>query len=111
MATVPSEPTDLVVTYAGSGAVSISFTPGSNGGSAITNYQYSVDGGESFNAFDPVDTTSPVALSGLEDGVVYAFGLKAVNSVGVSEASSFVEHLVYGPADAPTGLISVNRLN
>jgi|688.fasta_scaffold10050_3 hypothetical protein len=111
MATVPSAPTNLVVTYVGSGTVSISFTPGSNGGSAITNYQYSVDGGESFNAFNPVDTTSPVALSGLEDGVVYTFGLKAVNSVGESEASSFVDHLVYGPADAPTGLISLNRLN
>jgi hypothetical protein len=111
MATVPGAPTNLVVTYVGSGVVSISFTPGSNGGSAITNYQYSVDGGESFNAFNPVDTTSPVAISGLEDGVVYAFGLKAVNSVGAGIASSFVEHLVYGPADAPTDLISANRLN
>jgi len=111
MATVPSAPTNLVVTYVGSGTVSISFTPGSNGGSAITNYRYSVDGGESFNPFNPVDTTSPVTISGLEDGVVYAFGLKAVNSVGASIASSFVEHLVYGPADPPTGLISANRLN
>jgi hypothetical protein len=111
MATVPDAPTDLVVTYAGSGAVSISFTPGSNGGSAITNYQYSVDGGQSFNPFDPVDTTSPVALSGLENGVVYAFGLMAVNSVGESEASSFVEHLVYAPADAPTDLTWTNTLN
>jgi hypothetical protein len=111
MATVPSAPTNLVVTYAGSGAVSFSFTPGSNGGSAITNYQYSVDGGENFAPFNPVDTTSPIVLSGLENGVVYAFCLKAVNSVGVSIASSFVEHLVYGPADAPTGLTSVNRFN
>jgi len=111
MATVPSAPTNLVVTYVGSGTVSISFTPGSNGGSAITNYQYSVDGGENFAPFNPVDTTSPIALSGLEDGVVYAFGLKAVNSVGASIASSFVEHLVYGPADAPTDLTSANRLN
>jgi hypothetical protein len=111
MATVPGAPTNLVATYAGSGAVSISFTPGSNGGSAITNYLYSIDCGASFDPFDPVDTTSPVVISGLTNGVGYCIELKAENSVGEGQAGDSVSYTPYGPADAPTDLTWTNTLN
>lgn len=41
-----------------SGQISLTFTPGSNGGSPITNYKYSFDD-ITFTAFDPATTTQP----------------------------------------------------
>ncbi len=56
--TAPAAPTSLVAT-AGDGQASISFTQGSNGGSAITNYKYSLDG-TTYTALSPAATTSPL---------------------------------------------------
>jgi hypothetical protein len=110
-ATIPDAPTNLVATYDGSGAVSISFTPGSNGGSTITNYQYSIDCGASFTPLDPVDGITPVRIEGLTNGQAYCIELKAVNSVDAGIASSSVQYTPYGPADAPTNLTWVDTLN
>jgi hypothetical protein len=84
-ATTPSAPTSL---SCGSPCSSnISFTAGSNGGSAITNYKYSINGGE-YIALSPSDATSPISIPGLIKGVSYTLNLKAVNSLGESSASS-----------------------
>jgi hypothetical protein len=80
-ATVPSAPTGLAATP-GDGQVSIAFTAGSNGGSAITNYKYSIDNGATYIAFSPVDTTSPVVITGLTSGTTYQIKLRAVNEIG-----------------------------
>jgi hypothetical protein len=53
---------------AGDAQLSISFTPGNNGGSAISNYQYSVDGGDTWVTRSPDATTSPIAITGLTNG-------------------------------------------
>jgi hypothetical protein len=85
----PDSPTALAAT-AGDGSASISFTPGvSDGGGAITNYQYSVDG-ISYTAFSPADTSSPVSISGLTNGTTYNIRLKAVNAAGAGNASAAV---------------------
>ena len=110
-ATIPDAPTDLVASYAGSGTVEISFTPGSNGGLTITNYQYSIDCGASFTPLNPVDGISPVSITGLTNGQAYCIELKAVNSVDAGIASSSVQYTPYGPADAPTSLTWVDTLN
>lgn len=86
--TVPAAPTSLVATP-GDAQASISFTPGSNGGSAITNYKYSLDG-STFTALSPSVTSSPVTITGLTNGTTYNIYLKAVNTVGDSLASSSV---------------------
>ena len=86
--TAPSAPTSLVAT-AGDGQASISFSQGSNGGSAITNYKYSLDG-TTYTALSPSATTSPVTIPGLTNGTSYSIYLKAVNAVGDSSASSSV---------------------
>ena len=86
---IPAPPTSLSGTP-GDTTATISFTPGANNGSAITNYQYSVDGGSTFTAFSPTQSTSPVTISGLTDGVSYSIKLKAVNANGISTASSTV---------------------
>jgi hypothetical protein len=88
--TTPSAPTSLVATPT-DGAISLAFTePTSNGGSSITNYKLSTDGGVTFTALSPAQTTSPIAISGLTNGRTYQLQLKAVNAVGDSSASSQV---------------------
>ena len=86
--TTPSAPTSLSAT-AGDGQATISFTPGSDGGSAITNYKYSTDG-TNYTALSPTDSSSPVTISGLTNGTSYTIYLKAVNANGDSSASSSV---------------------
>jgi hypothetical protein len=86
--TAPAAPTSLVAT-AGDGQASISFTQGSNGGSAITNYKYSLDG-TTYAALSPAATTSPITIPGLTNATSYNIYLKAVNAVGDSSASSSV---------------------
>jgi hypothetical protein len=83
----PNPPTALSG-VGGDNAIYVLFTAGSNGGSPITNYEYSIDGGESFTPFSPEQTTSPVTITGVTNGISYDIQLKAVNSIGSSEASS-----------------------
>lgn len=86
--TAPAAPSSLVAT-AGDGQASISFTQGSNGGSAITNYKYSLDG-TTYTALSPAATTSPITITGLTNATSYNIYLKAVNAVGDSSASTSV---------------------
>ena len=104
-------PTSLVAT-AGDGSASIAFTdltsPGSDGGAAITNYKYQLDEG-SWVALSPVDTTSPVTIPGLTNGVTYSVRLAAVNAAGdgyFSDAVSVTPAVAYTAPDAPTSLVA-----
>ena len=103
-ADTPNAPTGLSATPANT-QISVAFTPPSNnGGSAITNYEYSTDGGASWTAFAPADTSSPVTITGLTNGTTYSIGLRAVNSVGQGTPSANVTATPFGPPDAPTNL-------
>jgi hypothetical protein len=86
--TVPSAPTSLTAT-AGNGEAVISFTPGSDGGSEITNYKYSING-TTYSGLSPADISSPVTIAGLTNGTSYSIYLKAVNVNGDSSASTAV---------------------
>ena len=77
----PAAPTSLIATP-GDGSASIAFTPGADGGAAITNYEYQLDGAGSWVALSPADDTSPVTISGLTNSTAYTVKLRAVNSVG-----------------------------
>jgi hypothetical protein len=100
--TTPSAPTSLSAT-AGDEQATINFTPGSNGGSAITNYKYSTDG-TNYTALSPTDSSSPVTISGLTNGTSYTIYLKAVNANGDSAASSSVTVTPSSTPSAPTSL-------
>jgi hypothetical protein len=102
----PEPPTELSG-VAGNEAIYVLFTAGADGGSAITNYEYSIDGGANFTAFNPAQSTSPVEISGLEliNGTPYTVLLKAVNNVGASDASSSIT-----VTPAATSLLSTGRL-
>ena len=100
--TVPNAPTSLSAT-AGDGQAIISFTPGSNGGSAITNYKYSTDG-SNYIELSPAVTTSPITITGLTNGTSYGIYLKAVNARGESSASSSVSVTPSTIPSSPTSL-------
>jgi hypothetical protein len=90
----PAAPTSLSATPSAT-SVSIAFTAGSNGGSAITNYQYAIstNGGSTYGAWtslSPAATTSPITISGLSMGTAYSVKLRGVNDIGNGIESSAV---------------------
>jgi DNA-binding beta-propeller fold protein YncE len=102
--TVPDAPTSLVATP-GNGSASISFTAGSDGGAAITKYEYSIDGGT--NWADASGISSPVSFSGLTNGVSYTVKLRAVNSAGSgAESDASASFTPATTPSAPTTLVA-----
>ena len=85
--TAPLAPTSVVITP-GSNQLSVAFTTGGDGGLAITNYKYSIDGGTSFVACSPSQTTSPIVITGLTNGTTYNIQIKAVNAIGDGTATA-----------------------
>jgi len=108
-------PTSLSAT-AGNAQATIAFTaPALNGGSAITNYQYSTDNGTTWKAFSPVDTTTPVVISirsdassALVNGTAYNVKLRTVNAQGNGAPSAAVSVTPRTTAGAPTSLLVTN---
>ena len=89
VSTPPSAPTSLTSSALSATDVRVNFgVPASNGGSTITNYQYSSDNGSTWTSFSPATTTSPVTITALTGGTAYQIKLRAVNSVGNGTASS-----------------------
>ena len=87
---VPSAPTSITWMDLYNGSISVSFTPGSDQSSAITNYEYSMDGGNTFTTLSPVDSTSPITISGLGQRINYMLVVRAVNANGVGASSTAV---------------------
>jgi titin len=85
----PSQPT-ITSTSSRNGAVDVFFTGGANGGSPVTNYEYSIDGGSNWVARSVASTLSPIVLRGLANGTTYSIAIRAVNSVGIGAESQFV---------------------
>lgn len=76
--TAPGPPTALVAQPA-DGQVTVAFTPGDDGGSAIVNYEFELDGSGTWTALSPSVTTSPAVITGLTNGVPVAIRLRAVS--------------------------------
>jgi hypothetical protein len=76
---------------AGTNKATIYFTaPSNNGGSAITNYQYSIDNGLSWTSCSPETSKSPVVITGLTNGTTYLVKLRAINSAGPGTPSGSI---------------------
>ena len=72
-------------TAQGGGAVSIAFTPPSNGGSPITGYLIASSvGGKTYLSTD--DLTSPIVATGFTPGA-QTFTIRAINDIGQGAAS------------------------
>jgi len=89
--TVPGIPENLVATGINTGGM-IQFVHPNEGGSSITNYEYSLDNGQSWVSPSPAVTQSPLIISsGLTNCTSYQVKLRAVNSAGSGNASSAVQ--------------------
>lgn len=104
-ADVPAPPTSLLPT-AGNAQVTIGFTAGANGGSAIINYEYTLDGGTTWIAFTPSRTISPLSITGLTNGTNYTIQLRARNAIGASTPSVSVNATPAAAPAAPTQLVA-----
>jgi uncharacterized protein (TIGR03382 family) len=97
-ADVPAAPTSLEAT-AGDGTLSVSFVITDDGGSAVTDIEYALDGG----AFVSSGTsTSPIVIDDLLNGSSYAVVLRAVNATGTSAESEVVTGTPVAAPAAPT---------
>jgi hypothetical protein len=103
---VPGAPT-ITSVQVGAGTASIAFTPGSNGGSALTGYQYSTNGGTSWTS---TSTASPLSLTGLANGASITLELEAVNAsgAGAPTTTTFTTPSVSG-APVITSIASQNQ--
>ena len=82
-ATTPSAPE--VSAERGDGSVSLSWTAGDDGGSAVTAWHVQVDDGDWVGHCTGLRTgadTSSYTVAGLENGTAYTFGVRAANDVG-----------------------------
>ncbi|MEN8950805.1 PKD domain-containing protein [Planktotalea arctica] len=93
-ATTADAPTGLTAT-AGDRQVSVAFAaPADNGGLALTDYEYQLDGGTWVSAST---TSSPVVITELTNGTSYSIKLRAVSSLGKGAASEAVTVLLGSP--------------
>src|SRR5664280_2207744 len=104
-ATAPAAPTGLSATP-GNASATVTFTAPSDGGSAVTGYEYSTDG----TTWHPLTTTTSGStetgtITDLINGTTYQVAVRAVNSVGTGapSAAASVTPAATAPA-APTGL-------
>ena len=72
---------------AGDRRATVAFTAGANNGAAITDYEYSLNGG----AYTSAGTiTSPFTITGLSGRTAYSVTIKARNGAGLSTASALL---------------------
>jgi len=103
----PSAPTIRTITP-GNASVRITYRdPASNGGSSITGYQYSVDGGGTWLVAAGA-ARGTLTVTGLDNGTPVSVSIRAVNSRGGGAASSTVTATPRRVPDAPT-ITSVQR--
>jgi len=106
--TLPSPPTALSGSPADKQII-VTFTAGNDGGSDITNYQYSTNNGANYLALSPADLSSPITINklstdgttNLTNGTPYTVRLKAVNANGVSTASASISVTPFVVTDPP----------
>ncbi len=64
----------------------MNFTLGSDGGSPITDIEYSIDNGVTWSSSG--ETSSPFAVTGLTNGTTYPVAVRAKNVIGTSPSSN-----------------------
>ncbi|MFN3865650.1 MAG: fibronectin type III domain-containing protein [Demequina sp.] len=99
--TTPDAPV-LVSVVPGNGAVTIEFDEGAfDGGSEITRFEYTLDGGATWTATDAV-AGEEFVVGGLDNGTEYEVAVRAVNAAGPSAASATDAVTPFTVADAPS---------
>ena len=105
--TVPGAPASLVVAV-GDGSVVLTWTaPVADGGSSVTSYtvERSLDGGASWTAITTVNALS-TTVTGLANGSVYVFRVRATNVAGSGASSAVVTATPLTAPGQPVGAIA-----
>ena len=84
---VPDAPTGLGAT-AGEQKITLAWTAPDDGGSAITDYEYSSDTGSNWASLNTIGTSA--TITGLANGTAYTLIIRAVNVVGNGAQSASV---------------------
>jgi serine protease len=88
IASTPTAPTITSIRTANSALV-VNFTaPTSNGGAAITKYEYSINNGDSWVTPTYNPTASPLVIPSLVNGTTYQIAVRAINANGSGLASN-----------------------
>ena len=99
--TAPAAPTSVSASPLNDGEATVSWQPGSNGGSAISYYTVTSSPVAVSLSYDP--TYNSVVLGGLTTGVAYTFTVTASNAVGTSGPSAPSNAVIpYTYPDPPT---------
>ena len=117
-ATVPGAPRNLTLTSGSQYMTLIWERPADNGGLPITGYEYSQkeeDG--SFGEWTPIDNSAPgdanetsYAVTGLKNGTIYSFRVRAVNTIGPGDPSAEATAEVNTPSFRRAKRASLNIL-
>jgi hypothetical protein len=100
--TIPGVPGNVVVTPSNR-SLRISFAaPASTGGSSITRYEYSLDGGSTWRRGT---TSRTITVSSLTNGTTYQVSVRAVNAAGNGPASSPAAGVPRTTPGAPTSIV------
>ena len=106
--TVPSAPTVSRLEPSNGGLGVVFTAPASNGGLVVSNYEYSLNDGQTWIARSPSAITSPWIITGLTNGTSYSVLLRAVNAQGGGAASSSLSATPASLPSSPT-ISSVTR--
>jgi hypothetical protein len=110
IAVAPGAPTITGITP-GNQMLSVAFTaPDSNGGASISNYEYSIDGGNNWVTPNPAVISSPLLISGLNNDTAYGVQLRAINSAGSGSPSATTSGTPVAP-NSPTITVSSATLS
>ncbi|MFA7322847.1 MAG: fibronectin type III domain-containing protein [Candidatus Nanopelagicales bacterium] len=110
---VPATPSIVSITPS-SQTLTVTFTAASDGGSTITNYQYTTNAGTNWKNRATGTTASPIVITtvssgagALANGTAYVVGIRAVNAIGNSASSNFVSGTPATVPGAPTAVTAV----
>ena len=103
---LPDAPTAISASATDGGAT-VSFTAGSANDSPISNYETGTFNGIQWNftPLNPADSSSPISVTGLTNGVSVTMKLRAVNANGVS---AFSESFSFTPASLDADSDGIN---
>lgn len=83
--TVPGVPASVSLAINGAGSMAVTYTaPSSNGGSPVSSYQYSTNGGSSWTTA----ASNPFTLSGYGNAAAVSVSVRALNSAGAGSATA-----------------------